>query len=205
MYKHAKLEKPGDVLRRKFDDKPSRSRTFERRHWREETMGPQRRPLCVERKAHSLRAAIGRFDRIISEDANAKRGLFYTNLVGTESGRAPLSTNFGVLSENIIEVTWIISEVMEAKVKPKTRGIPGSLASEDQPSPAVEEPEIQITAAVNKRAIPVFKAIFPGNNTEGRSKAIDWVDFVIAMAGEENGFAARHSGGDSAYTFKLNE
>ncbi|KAL5321494.1 hypothetical protein ACEPPN_009453 [Leptodophora sp. 'Broadleaf-Isolate-01'] len=96
-------------------------------------------------------------------------------------------------------------EVLPPKTKPKTRGIPDGFVPESNSPPEPEKPQSRITVAVNKRALSVFKAMFPGNNPEDRSKAVDWDTFVHAMAEEGVGFIARHSAGGSAYTFEPNE
>ena len=115
-----------------------------------------------------------------------------------EADKASLQTQWGEDKEQSLEVR-------APKIKPKTRGASDGVSSDVSESAAVDDTEPQITVAVNKRALSVFKAMFPGSNIEDRSKAIDWDDFVNAMAGEEIGFVARHSGGGSAYTFEPNE
>ncbi|KAH9214323.1 hypothetical protein DL95DRAFT_503717, partial [Leptodontidium sp. 2 PMI_412] len=96
-------------------------------------------------------------------------------------------------------------ELLPPKTKPKTRGIHDGFVPESNSPPEPAKPQSRITVAVNKRALSVFKAMFPGNNPEDRSKAVDWDTFVNAMAEEGVGFVARHSAGGSAYTFEPNE
>ncbi|CZT01355.1 uncharacterized protein RAG0_09030 [Rhynchosporium agropyri] len=93
--------------------------------------------------------------------------------------KAALQTHWGEEKEPLFEASG-------PKVKPKTRGPTETLA-------------------VNKRALSVFKAKFPGDNLEDRSRAIDWDVFVNAMSEEGVGFIARHSVGASAYTLEPNE
>ncbi|PVH73887.1 hypothetical protein DL98DRAFT_594576 [Cadophora sp. DSE1049] len=90
------------------------------------------------------------------------------------------------------------------KIKPKTRGVeqPDTDLSLDDLQLTKTETEPLIQAAVSKKALAVFKVMFPNDNLKDRSKSVDWDAFVNAMGEEEVGFVARHSAGGAAYTFE---
>jgi len=92
-------------------------------------------------------------------------------------------------------------------LKIKTRG-----TAHDQPeleciaTDAVLLPEEEnVTVAVPKRVLSVFKSMFPGRDIEDRSKNIEWEQFVLAMGEGEVGFVARQSAGGAAFSFEPNE
>ncbi|CZS88240.1 uncharacterized protein RCO7_01198 [Rhynchosporium graminicola] len=111
---------------------------------------------------------------------------------------AALQTHWGEEKEPLFEASG-------PKVKHKTRGPTDRLVSETGSPPEIENPELKPIVAVNKRALSVFKAMFPGDNLEDRCRAIDWDVFVNALCEEGVGFIARHSVGGSAYTLEPNE
>ncbi|KAH7351234.1 hypothetical protein BKA65DRAFT_476562 [Rhexocercosporidium sp. MPI-PUGE-AT-0058] len=96
-------------------------------------------------------------------------------------------------------------EAPQLKTKHKTRGVFETLTLDNDSPPKTEKLESNITVVVNKRALSVFRAMFPGNNPEDRPKALDWDTFVNALSEEGVGFVARHSAGGSAHTFVPNE
>ncbi|XMA07875.1 hypothetical protein WAI453_000666 [Rhynchosporium graminicola] len=112
--------------------------------------------------------------------------------------KAALQTHWGEEKEPLFEASG-------PKVKHKTRGPTDRLVSETGSPPEIENPELKPIVAVNKRALSVFKAMFPGDNLEDRCRAIDWDVFVNALCEEGVGFIARHSVGGSAYTLEPNE
>ncbi|CZT41733.1 uncharacterized protein RSE6_01510 [Rhynchosporium secalis] len=105
--------------------------------------------------------------------------------------------SFANSSEHLAEVTQQEDDIL-AKIATKAVE---QAAEKNQ----IENPELKPIVAVNKRALSVFKAMFPGDYLEDRSRAIDWDVFVNVMSEEGVGFIARHSVGGSAYTLEPNE
>ena len=111
--------------------------------------------------------------------------------------KADLQTQWG-------ECNDLKTQIPEEKVKLKTRGNESSNTDISLGNSQVTDPEPEpvVQAVVSKKALAVFKVMFPTDNLGDRSKSVDWDVFVNAMGEEEVGFVARHSAGGAAYTFE---
>lgn len=101
--------------------------------------------------------------------------------------------------------------VLEKKAKAKTRrsAAQTSSAEVEPPSPELHiqntAVEFQNRVAVNKRALAIFRGMFPGHDLEACSQCIQWNAFVNAMGAPGVDFVAQRGGGGSEFTFEPSE
>ncbi|KAE9375173.1 hypothetical protein N431DRAFT_555665 [Stipitochalara longipes BDJ] len=119
---------------------------------------------------------------------------------GKNKAKAAIQTQWGPDDQSTLDIKL-------ESLKIKTRGTLDQRTESD--CTAVDEHSEseaeRVTVAVQKRALSVFRSMFPGRDLEDRSKNVEWEQFVIAMGEGEVGFVARQSAGGAGFSFEPKE